>query len=167
MSTDIKVSKTQVFKTIQSGGSLGGFLANLGKKNTNKCCYSFSQSCLPGLVTNLTYTINKFERKISKKGAVRTEKAFTSFFSNEDMNDNIQIIKSSEDSGVLIDGVTETVKHEINKQEGRFLEPLLAPLVALLVQPVVSSVAKEISRRGVTKSTKRIYRLKFQFYSIL
>ena len=42
MSTDIKVSKTQVFKTIQSGGSLGGFLANLGKKNTNKCCYSFS-----------------------------------------------------------------------------------------------------------------------------
>ena len=32
MSTDIKVSKTQVFKTIQSGGSLGFCLANLGKK---------------------------------------------------------------------------------------------------------------------------------------
>ena len=28
------------------------------------------------------------------------------------MNDIIKIIKSLEDSGVLIDGVTETVKHE-------------------------------------------------------
>ena len=83
---------------------------------------------------------------------MRAEKAFTSIFSNEDRNDNIQIINSSEESGVLIDWVTETVKHEINKQEGRFLEPLLAPLVASLVQPVVSSVAKEISRRGVRRA---------------
>ena len=36
--------------------------------------------------------------------------------SNEDMNDIIKIIKALEDSGVLIDGVTETVKHEIKKQ---------------------------------------------------
>ena len=35
------------------------------------------------------------------------------------MNVNIQVIKLSEDSGVLIDGVTETVKHEIKKQERR------------------------------------------------
>ena len=31
------------------------------------------------------------------------------------MNDIIKIIKSLEDSGVLIDGVTETVKHEIKE----------------------------------------------------
>ena len=31
------------------------------------------------------------------------------------MNDITKIIKSLEDSGVLIDGVTETVKHEIKK----------------------------------------------------
>ena len=37
------------------------------------------------------------------------------------MNDIIKIIKSLEDSDVFIDGVTETVKHEIKKQEGRFL----------------------------------------------
>ena len=64
------------------------------------------------------------------------------------MNDNIQIIKSSEGSGVLIDGVTETVKHEIKKQEGRFLEPLLVSLVQL----VVSSEVKEISGRGVRRA---------------
>ena len=31
------------------------------------------------------------------------------------MNDIINIIKSLKDSGLLIDGVTETVKHEIKK----------------------------------------------------
>ena len=52
---------------------------------------------------------------------MRAGKGFTLFISNEDMNDIIKIIKSLEDSGVLIDGVTQTVKDEIKKQEGRFL----------------------------------------------
>ena len=46
------------------------------------------------------------------------------------MNDIIKIINPLIDSGVLIDGVTETVKHEIKKQEGGFLGALLAPLAA-------------------------------------
>ena len=33
------------------------------------------------------------------------------------MNEDIKIIKSLENSGVLIDGVTETVKREVKKQE--------------------------------------------------
>ena len=32
------------------------------------------------------------------------------------MNDIIKVIKSLDDSSVLIDGVTETVKHEMKKQ---------------------------------------------------
>ena len=59
------------------------------------------------------------------------------------------IIKLLADLGVLIGGVTETVKHKIKRQEGRFLRVLLAPLVASLEQPVVSSVVKSISGRGV------------------
>ena len=46
------------------------------------------------------------------------------------MNDIIKIIKSLEDLGVLIDGVTETVKHEIKKPESGFLGTLLAPLAS-------------------------------------
>ena len=46
------------------------------------------------------------------------------------MNDIIKIIKSLEDLGVLIDGVTETVKHEIKKTESGFLGTLLAPLAS-------------------------------------
>ena len=37
------------------------------------------------------------------------------------MNDIIKIIKSLEDSGVLIDGVTETVKDEIKNKIVDFL----------------------------------------------
>ena len=65
------------------------------------------------------------------------------------MNDIIKIIKPLEDSGVLIDGVTEAVKDEIKKQEGGFLGALLAPLATLLVKPVISPVVKGIRGRGV------------------
>ena len=59
------------------------------------------------------------------------------------MNDIIKIIKSLEDSSLLIDDFTETVKHEIKKQEGGFLGVLLAPLTASVVQPAISSFVKE------------------------
>ena len=59
---------------------------------------------------------------------------------------------SPEDSGVLIGGVTKTVKHEIKKQEEGFLGALLASLVALLVVPVISSVVKSISGRGARRA---------------
>ena len=64
--------------------------------------------------------INKFERTIIGKGAVRA--GFILFIWYEDTNDIINVIKSLEDSGILIDGVTQTVKHETKNQEGRFLE---------------------------------------------
>ena len=57
------------------------------------------------------------------------EKGFTLFIPNEDRDDFIKIIKSSEDLGVLIDGVTQIVKDEIKqKQEGGFLGALSASL---------------------------------------
>ena len=80
------------------------------------------------------------------------EKGFTLFISNEGMNNIIKIIKLLGDSDVLINGVTETVKHEIKKQEGGFLRDLLAPLAASLVQPVISSVVKGISQRIVRRA---------------
>ena len=61
-------------------------------------------------------------------------------------------MKSLEDSGVSVDGVTETVKHEIKKQEGAFLGVVLAPLDASIVQPVISSVVKGIGRRWVRRT---------------
>ena len=56
------------------------------------------------------------------------------------MDDITKIIKSIKDSDVLIDGNTETVKHEIKKQEGGFLGAVLAPLAASMEQTVISSM---------------------------
>ena len=49
------------------------------------------------------------------------------------MNDNIKTINTLEDSGVLIDGVTITWKHEIKKQEGGFLKAFLETVAVSLV----------------------------------
>ena len=63
MSTDIKLSKAQICKIIQSDGSFGSWLCNLDRKSTNKCCYSFCYN-LPGLIHNRTSNaMNKFKEK--------------------------------------------------------------------------------------------------------
>ena len=54
--------------------------------------------------------------------------------------------------GVFINGVTETVKHEIKKLEDRYLGALLVPLAVSIVQPVISSVAKGTRGRGVRRA---------------
>ena len=68
------------------------------------------------MISNLTTNpINKFKRKISGNGAARAGKGFASFNSNKNMNDIIEIVNLLDDSGVFIDEITETVKHEIKK----------------------------------------------------
>ena len=75
MSTDIKLSKAQISKIIQSDGSFGSWLGNLGKKALTNIAIPLARDNLPGFVSNLTSsTINKFERKISGKGTVRAGK---------------------------------------------------------------------------------------------
>ena len=114
MSTDIKLSNAQIFKIIQSGGSFGSWLGNLGKRALTNIAIPLARDILAGLVSNLTSNaIDKFERKTSGKGTVRGGKVFTLFILNGNMSDIIKIIKSLEDSVVLIDGVPETVKREI------------------------------------------------------
>ena len=83
------------------------------------------------------------------------------------MNGIIIIMKSLEDSAVLIDGITETVKHKIQKQQGRFLPALSVPFAASLVQPVISSLVKRISGRGIRRAGRGYIIQNFQFQSIL
>ena len=54
------------------------------------------------------------------------------------MDDIITIVKSLEESGLLVDGATETVKHEIKKQQGGLLDTMMAPMVASLIETVDS-----------------------------
>ena len=56
----------------------------------------------------------------------------TLIISNEDMEDLIKIVKSFEDSGLLLEGVTELVQNEVKEQKGGFLSMLLGTLGASL-----------------------------------
>ena len=49
------------------------------------------------------------------------------------MGDIIKIVKSLEDSGLLLEGVTETAQNEVKEQKGGFLSMLLGTLGASLL----------------------------------
>ena len=49
------------------------------------------------------------------------------------MQDLLKIVKSLEDSGILLDGITEKVKNEVKEQKGGFLSVLLVTLSASLL----------------------------------
>ena len=122
MLTNINLHKAQLSKNIHSGEFLHNMLGNLGEKVITDLAIPLARDNLPELVSNLTSNAkNKFERKINGKGTVSAGKRFTLFILNEDMNDVIKIIKSLEDSNVLLDGITETVKHEIKNKKADFV----------------------------------------------
>ena len=91
MSTNIKLSKDQLSKIIKSGGflgkTIGNMLGNLDRKALLHLAAPLAKYVLHKLTNKTTSSIlDKFERKIGGKGAVRTGKGFTLFISNEDMN---------------------------------------------------------------------------------
>ena len=56
----------------------------------------------------------------------------TLIISNNNIEDLIKIVKSLEDSGLLLKGVTESVQNEVKEQKGGFFSMLLATLGASL-----------------------------------
>ena len=54
----------------------------------------------------------------------------TLIISNDKMEETIKIVRSLEDSGFLLKGVTETVYNEVKEQKGGFLTMLLGTLGA-------------------------------------
>ena len=70
----------------------------------------------------------------------------TLIISNNGIDDIIKIIKSLEDSALLLKGVTETVQNEAKEQKGGFLSMLLGTLGASLLGSILAG--KGISRAG-------------------
>ena len=82
------------------------------------------------------------------RGVVRAEKEIPLVISNEDMDDIIRILKSLENSVVLIGGVSETVKCQIKKQEGGFLGMLLGTLGASMLGNMLTEKGPVRAGRG-------------------
>ena len=53
--------------------------------------------------------------------------------SNDEIKDIIKIVKSLEDSDLLLKEITETVQNEVKKQKGGFISMLLGTLGASLL----------------------------------
>ena len=135
MSMDIKPSKAQLSKIIQSGWFFGNMIGKLAKKTLMNVAILFTKDALPKLVSNVasnsaSNAINKFERETSGKGVVKAEKGFTLFISNEDIDDIWKIVESLENSCLWIDRASETVKQEMKKQKGGFAPGIMAPMAA-------------------------------------
>ena len=129
-SVDIKFSKTQLSKMIQSGGFLGKLLGPLLKTGLpliKNVITPLAKSVL--ILLGLTAAASAADAGIHKKilGSGNT----TLIISNKDMDDLIKIVKSLEDSGLLLKGVTESVQNEVKEQKEGFLSMLLDTLGAL------------------------------------
>ena len=80
MLMDIKLSKSPLPTVIQSVGFLGKTLGNLGKKVLLDLAVPLAKDVLPKLATKVTLcALDKFERKVSRKGARRAGRGFTLF----------------------------------------------------------------------------------------
>ena len=81
--TNIKLSRAQILKIIQSDGSFGSWLANLDKKAVINFTILSGRDYLPRLVSNLiSNTANILGRKIKGTGTIKAGNRFSLFMSN-------------------------------------------------------------------------------------
>ena len=69
--------------------------------------------------------------------------------SNDEMDDILKIVKSLEDSGVLLKGVRGTIQNEAKEQRGGFLRMLLGTLGASLLGDLLT---KNLSGKRVIRA---------------
>ena len=127
ISTDLKLSKAQILKIIQSGGFLGLLLSKLAGP-LMKIAIPLAKNVLaPSGITAATSAIDAgIQKKINSSGTT------TLIISNEEMNDIMKIVQALEDFNILLKGVTKTIKNETKGQKGGFLSMFLGTLGASL-----------------------------------
>ena len=127
--SDLKLSKAQISKIIQSGRFLGSLLSKL-----------------VGPLMKVA-----IQKKIHGSGTT------TLIIWNEEINDTMKIVQPLEDSNILLKGVTKTIKNATKEKKGGFLSMLLGTLGVSLLENMLAG--KGIVRAGsVNKIEKGIVR---------
>ena len=129
--TDVKLSKAQTSKIIESGRFLESLLSKLAGPLI-KVAVPLAENVLAAL--GITAAASAIDAVIQKKihGSCRPFST-TLIISNEEMNDKIKIVQALEDSNILLKRVTKTIENETKKQKGGFLSMLLGTLGAILL----------------------------------
>ena len=135
---------------IQSGGFLGTLLGPLLKTRL-----PLMKSVIKPLAKSVLITLgvaaaaSAADAGIHKKILGSGHNNTTLIISNDGMDDILKIIKSLEDSGVLLKGVSETIRHEAKEQRGGLLSMLSGTLGASLLGDILS---KGLSGKGVIRA---------------
>ena len=154
--TDIKLSKTQIKKIIQSGGFLGKLLSKLAGLLMRVALPLAKNVLAPlGLTAAMSAIDGSIQKKIHGSGVKL-------IIEQEDMNDIMNIIKALEKSGILLKGVSKTIKNETKEQRGGFLGMLLGTLGASLLGNLLTggkgSVASRAKGEGIMRAGDGIVR---------
>ena len=120
-SADVKLSKTQLSKMIQSEGFISRLLGPLIKPGLPLIKNVIKPLAISVLIPlELTAAADAgIYKKILGSGTT------TLIISNEKMNNIMKIIQALEDSNILLKEVTKTVQNEVKEQKGGFLSMLL------------------------------------------
>ena len=140
LATDIKLSKAQIKKLIQSGGFLGKLLSKLAGP-LMKVALPLAKNVLGPL--GLTAAMSAIDGSIQKKIHGSGVKLI---IEQEDMNNIMKIIDALENSGILFKGVTKTIENETKERRGGFLGMLLGTLGASLLGNLLTG------RKGIVRA---------------
>ena len=127
INNNIKLSKAQIKKLIQSGGFLGKLLSKLAGP-LMKVAMPLAKNVLAplGLTTAMSAIDGSIQKKIHGSGVKL-------IIEQEDMDDVMKIIEALENSGILLKGISKTIENETKEQRGGFLSMLLGTLGASLL----------------------------------
>ena len=129
-SADIKLSKTQLSKMIQSGGFLGRLLGPLLKTGLpliRNVIKPLAKSVLIplGLTAAASPEDAGIHKKILESGKNPSDSASHNntmlIISNDEMKYILRIVKSLEDSDLFLKGVSETIQNEVKNKKEDFL----------------------------------------------
>ena len=100
----------------------------------------------------LTAAVSAADAEIHKK--ILGSQTTTLVISNDEMEDIIKVVKSLENSGLLLKGVSETIQNEAKDQKGGFLSMLLGTLGAILAGKEMNRTGEGFLRAGYGSSIK-------------
>ena len=153
-SANIKLSKSQISKMIQSGGFHGRLLGPLLKTGLPVIKNIIKPLAKTALIPlGLTAATSAADAGIHKKilGSGHNNTA-TLIISNDEMEGIIKIVKSLEDSCLLLKGVSETVQNEAKEQKRGFLSMLLDTLGENII------LGNILAGKGINRASEGVVR---------
>ena len=145
-STEIKFSKNNLSKIMQLEGRLGRLLGPLLKAGL-----PLIKNVIQPLAKSFLITLELTSAALAAGGGIHKKilgsgHNTTLAISNGEMKDILKIVESLENSGLLLKGVSETIKKEAKEQKGGFLSILLGILGASLIGNMLTG--KGVMRAG-------------------